>query len=207
MSMDNVLDSGIGLENQLKEEVTSLWSEHVRVSGAKKATTAELRQLRTKLAEKLYNMKQVLSRIGRGGQWRGWLGEVRIPRSTADRLVERHAESLGVSAANVPTESISPQEEVGRLVQSLLPRLRRLSSPTKLYQFVCVLAEQLGLTCTTTEGGILLTRPTSEQKTAAEAEPCFHSDGVVEDGDDVPSESGFETGQVTLGEEMANSSL
>jgi hypothetical protein len=65
--MENVLDNGIGLENQLKVEVAFLWGENIRISGQKKATTAELRQLRAKLAEKLYNMKQVLSRIGRGG--------------------------------------------------------------------------------------------------------------------------------------------
>jgi hypothetical protein len=59
-----------------------------------------------------------------------------------------------------------------------------------VYQFVCALAEQLGLTYTTTANGILLARPSSEQETAAEAEPCLHSDGVVEDGDEVTERSG-----------------
>lgn len=37
---------------------------------------------------------------------RCWLRERGIPRSTADRLAARHAESLGVHDGNAPSESI-----------------------------------------------------------------------------------------------------
>ena len=57
-------------------------------------------------------MKSLLSRPGRGGQWRSWLRERGIPRSTADRLVARHAETLDIdNERNVPSGASSGQAE------------------------------------------------------------------------------------------------
>src|ERR1035437_7246393 len=82
------------IETQLTEEISSLWNQHTRLSADRKATSKELRQIRASLAERLSGMKSLLSRPGRLGQWRGWLNQRGIPRSTADRLVARHAVSL-----------------------------------------------------------------------------------------------------------------
>jgi hypothetical protein len=49
--------------------------------------------------------------------------------------------------------------------------------------------KEFDLYCETTEGGILLARPSSEQKTAAEAEPCLDSDGAAENVNEVSIES------------------
>ncbi|MGA3315451.1 MAG: hypothetical protein ABSC64_03320 [Candidatus Korobacteraceae bacterium] len=186
--LDN--DTDIAVETRLTEEVNILWTEHVRVSGTKKASAMELRIVRAQLAEKLFNMKQVLSRPGRSGQWRGWLEEVKIPRSTADRLVERHAEISGDAIGNVPSGAIAPEQQVEGLVKSMLPRLRRvLTSPQMAYQYVVGVIKEFDLYCETTEGGILLARPSSEQKTAAEAEPCLDSDGAAENVNEVSIES------------------
>jgi hypothetical protein len=89
-------DNDVEVESRLSEEVICLWGEHIRAAGQKKASAAELRVLRAQLAERLYQMKTLLSRPGRGGGWRSWRSTVGIPRSTGDRLVERHAESLGI---------------------------------------------------------------------------------------------------------------
>jgi hypothetical protein len=77
------------IETRLTQEISALWGTHLRLSADRKATAKELRQIRASLAERLSAMKSLLSRPGRGGQWRGWLRQQSIPRSTADRLVAR----------------------------------------------------------------------------------------------------------------------
>src|ERR1035437_3784400 len=94
------------IEPQLAQEISALWSDHVRLSADRKATSKELRQIRANLAERLFEMKQILSCPGRGGQWRGWLRQRGIPRSTADRLVARYSEALCSHDENVPTGAI-----------------------------------------------------------------------------------------------------
>lgn len=202
--MENVIDNDI-TESKLTEEVSFLWMEHVRVAGAKKSTAAELRLLRGKLAERLFEMKQLLCQPGRAGQWRGWLAEVGIPRSSADRLVERHGEMLGATDRNVPNGTSIPEEEVQKLFQAMLPRLHRtLKNRQMACQFVTSLIEAFGLDTEIREGGILLKQPRSEQKTAAEAEPCLDSDGAAENVDEVPTEPEFKTPHAILGGGMAS---
>src|SRR5208283_5152486 len=205
--MENVLDNYADgtEEGRLAEEVAALWGEHVRVAGARKSTTAELRLLRARLAERLYEMKALLCQPGRGGQWRGWLSTVGIPRSTGDRLVERHAELLGVATENVLTGAISTAAEVEKLIKAAVPRLRRvLSTPQMAYQYVVGVIKEFDLSCEATEGGVILRQPNAWQKPSPVGEPCGSEDGAVEDGDEVPSEVGFNTPPVTLGGEMAS---
>jgi hypothetical protein len=181
VKMDDLPDIEIGIESHLTEEVSILWNEHTRIAGQKKASIAELRVLRARLAEKLYEAKQQLSRVGRGGQWRAWLASVGIARSTADRLAERHSEMLG-GISNVPSGAISPEEQVAELAKSTLPRLRRvLVSPEMAFRFVVLAAEGLGLTCETTEGGMLLAQPDSKQEPSAETHPILHQDESAPD--------------------------
>ena len=202
--MEDVLDNEISIESQLTDEISNLWTEHVRVAGTKKTTTAELRRLRATLAEKLYEVKGLLCLPGRSGLWLGWLKEVGVPRSTADRLVTRHAETLGITE-NVPSEAINPQVGVEKLIKATVPRLRRvLTSPQMAYQYVLGVIKGLDLPCETKDGGILLAQPSSEQKHTAEPELLFDGDGAAENFDEVPSESGFSTPQVTLGGKMAS---
>ena len=174
--METELDIESGIETHLTEEVSILWNEHTRIAGQKKTSTAELRLLRAKLAERLYEVKSLLSRRGRGGQWRGWLASVGIARSTADRLAERHGESLG-GIANVPSEASTPEEQVKALLNSMMPRLRRvLVSPEMANRFVILVAEGLGFTCAITDTSVQLTESDSEEEPAAEPEPCLQQD-------------------------------
>ena len=95
------------IETQLAHEISTLWSDHVRLSADRKVTSKELRLLRARLAQRLHEMKALLARPGRGGEWRGWLRERGIPRSSADRLAARYSETLGSgNEGNVPTGAI-----------------------------------------------------------------------------------------------------
>jgi hypothetical protein len=137
------------LETQLTEEITTLWSDHLRLHADHKITARELRQIRATLAERLYRMKAILCSPGRGGQWRSWLQKYKIPRSTGDRLVQRHAEIVSSGDKNVPSGASS--DPVDQLLQSLLPRLRKiLISQETIYQFVSKLMEAIkrdGMEC------------------------------------------------------------
>src|SRR5438067_8308768 len=93
-------------------------------------------------------MKSLLSRPGRLGQWRGWLRQQNIPRSTADRLVSRHAETVDADSQNVPTEAISnsPEDGVERLAKSVWSRFKKvLTSDEFVINFISRIAEISGV--------------------------------------------------------------
>ena len=158
------LDDG-AMETQLTAEISELWSQHTQLSGTRRMTAKELRLLRAKLAERLYAMKQLLCQVGRGGQWRGYLRAQHIPRTTADRLCERYAETLATAAENAPMGAINkPEDTVEQLVQSLLPRLKRtLPNTPSLFRFLAAVGEAFGLRSETTEDCIMLSQPKPEQ--------------------------------------------
>ena len=180
------------IETQLTQEISALWSDHVRLSANHKTTAKELRQLRAGLAERLYAVKNLLARPGRCGEWRGWLRERAIPRSTADRLVSRHAETLGNDNENVLSGAINENENaVEPLVQSLLPRLKRtLPDIPSVFKFIAAVGGAFGLKSETTEDCIMLSQPKEQSEHlpsetgAPEAAPA----GVQSTGPENPSE-------------------
>jgi hypothetical protein len=158
-------DADAGEKSRLTEEIIGLWSQHLELSGTRKATARELRLIRNRLAERLYQVKTLLARPGRGGEWRGWLRERAIPRSTADRLVSRHAETLGNENGNVLSGAINENENaVEPLVQSLLPRLKRtLPDIPSVFKFIAAVGGAFGLSAETTEDCLLLSQPKTVQ--------------------------------------------
>jgi hypothetical protein len=149
------------IETQLTQEISTLWSDHVRLSTSRKATAKELRQIRAILAERLHAMKSLLARPGRGGQWRSWLRERGIPRSTADRLCDRHAETVS-TWNNVPTGAIpEPTEaDVERLFDSVYSHLvKRLTTPWSAYQFARLFVGTFNLPHEERENGLLVLDP------------------------------------------------
>ena len=134
----------IDSHNKIAEEITNLGSAHVSAKNTARATNEELRVLRAKLGEQLSEMKLLLAKPGRGGQWSSFLLERNIPRATADRLVARHQRSL-IPEANRLSEPVSEPtaEDVQKLLIALWPRLRRtLRSRQSLELFVRLLASQ-----------------------------------------------------------------
>ncbi len=131
-------------ENDLSESITSLWVAHANAKIASRLTNAELRVLRTRLGEQLHEMKKMLVRPGRDGQWSAFLREHQIPRATADRLVARHLRTLNPDA-NLLNEPISEptEEDVQKLFASVWPKLRRtLRSRQSILLFVDLLTSQ-----------------------------------------------------------------
>jgi hypothetical protein len=127
--------------NDLGEAITNLWVAHANAKIAARATNEELRNIRAKLGEQLCQMKDVLARPGRGGQWSSFLMERGIPRATADRLVARHLRSLNPDE-NCVTEDVSEptDEEVQKLFIAVWPKLQRtLRSRESLHLFINLL--------------------------------------------------------------------
>jgi len=136
------------IETQLAQEISALWSDHVRLSGTRRATSKELRQVRARLAERLFAMKQILCRAGRAGQWRSWLRQQHIPRSTADRLAMRHGETLCGGDGNVPTGAIpgSPEDRAETLAKSVWQRVGKLlTTGESILRFIGCFAEISGV--------------------------------------------------------------
>jgi hypothetical protein len=181
------------IETQLTEEISTLWSDHVRLSASRKTTSKELRQIRASLAERLHAMKSLLSHPGRGGQWRGWLKQRGIPRSTADRLVARHAETLGSdNEGNVPTGAISnsPEESAEQLAKSVWQRFRKvLATDECVIRFIGCIAEISGVGHEQRAEGLVILKPAP--KAAAELpESASATDPAPQpsDGGDVSTE-------------------
>jgi len=128
-------------EQMLGEEIASLWFSHVNAKSAARATNEELRALRAKLGGQLSEMKKLLVRPGREGQWSGFLREHGIPRATGDRLVERYQRSLNPDSKCLSEEVSEPSDEqVRMLFASVWPRLRRtLTTQESLRHFIALL--------------------------------------------------------------------
>ncbi len=154
-----VQPDGTANETQLAEEISTLWSSHVRLSADRKATGKELRQIRVSLAAKLYAMKSLLSRPGRLGQWRGWLRQQGIPRSTADRLVSRHAETLVGDNGNVPTGAISEPGEANaeKLAKDVWLRIGKLlTTHESILRFIGCIVTASGIAHEQREEGLVI---------------------------------------------------
>jgi len=180
------------IETQLTEEISSLWSDHVRLSADRKATSKELRQIRASLAERLAAMKSLLSRPGRLGQWRGWLRQQGIPRSTADRLASRHAETLVGDNGNVPTGAISEPGEANaeKLAETVWQRFRKvLATDECVIRFIGCIAEISGVGHEQRAEGLVILKPAP--KAAAElpeSASATDPDPQPSDGGDVSTE-------------------
>jgi ElaB/YqjD/DUF883 family membrane-anchored ribosome-binding protein len=115
------------VETRLTEEIQSLWAAHQEHKTASKQSKDQLRAVRDQLAEKLHAMKSPVVRTGRGSGWTAYLRSERLSRATADRYVSRHESLLNPPEKRL-TEAISKpsEDDIRRLVRSLLPRLRRV---------------------------------------------------------------------------------
>jgi len=152
------------IETQLAQEISTLWSDHVRLSTDRRATSKELRLIRMKLAERLHAMKSLLCRPdrGRASQWQGWLRQQGIPRSTADRLVARHDETLCRRSESMP--SGAPSEPglptVEELAKGVWQRVGKILSTDELVvRFIGCIAEISGVGHEQRDEGLLIFKP------------------------------------------------
>ena len=149
-------------ESVLTDQIVQLWQVHCDYQTSIKHKTQEFRSLRAELGKQLAEMKQVLVKPGRNGQWSAFLKENQIPRATADRLVQKYERSLHPHA-NLLTEAISEptEEEIQKLFFKILPKLSRvLRTPQSLYRFVDLLTLSCdGMGRRVTDEGILVMKP------------------------------------------------
>ncbi len=158
-------------ETALTDQIIHLWQEHNDCKTFIKHQTQDLRALRTELGKRLAEMKEVLAKPGRSGQWSSWLKERKIPRATADRLVTNYERSLNPDG-NRLIESISePTEaEIQKLFAKMFPKLRRvLRTPGSVYRFIDLLTLSSDGTCRRlTEEGLLLIKPLPQSESDAQ---------------------------------------
>jgi hypothetical protein len=200
------------VETQLTNQISSLWTEHTRLNSDRKATAVELRQIRATLAERLYEMKSLLSRPGRGGEWRGWLRERGIPRSSADRLVVRHGETLGIENGNVLTGAISnPSEDTAeKVAKDVWLRFRKvLATDESVIQFIASVAELAGFGQERRAEGLLIFKPapTAAEElpaTAIPIEPAPQHSEEVSVITEVPAPAPVQDGQAAAAADASN---
>jgi hypothetical protein len=176
------------IEFELTQEISTLWSNHVSLSANRKVTSKELRQIRARLAGRLFEMKSLLSRPGRLGKWRDWLKQQNIPRSTADRLASRHAETLGIENGNVPTGAIPEPAEAAaeRLAKVVWPRFKKvLATGESVVHFLGCIAEISGVPHEWREEGLVIFKavPKAEDELHASAPATDLASQLSDNGD------------------------
>ena len=135
------------IESKIDGEIATLWTAHQTGKATSKRTKLELEAIRRDLGERLWSMKSLLACTGRLGGWSSYLRTHNLPRATADRYVNQHQESM-MPVANRLSEAISEPttEDVHRLVQKLLPKLRRtLKTHELLSEFLYQVVQQLAV--------------------------------------------------------------
>ena len=149
-------------ESVLTTGITQLWQVHREFQTSIKHETEQFRALRNELGKLLHQMKELLARPGRNGQWSAWLKERAIPRATADRLALKYEQSLHPHA-NCLSESISEptEDEIEKLCAKVFPKLRRvLRTPQSQFRFVELLTSAYnGVDHRMTEEGLLIVKP------------------------------------------------
>ena len=153
-------------EQELAHAITELWSVHVQAQQIVKKTKADLKAIRTNLAEHLYSMKLLLARPGRGGQWSGFLSQHGISRTSADRLVSSHEKSLNPDG--ISTNGAITDEEIKKIAQSVWSRLQKqLVCHREIYQFFSKLIVESHVPYETFDDGVLILLPLSAQEAPA----------------------------------------
>jgi hypothetical protein len=149
-------------ETFLTDQIETLWRIRECHANAIAKDRRGMRSVNASLGQMLYNLKAILSRPGRNGQWSAWLKENGIARATADRLVVRFARSIATKP-NCLSESTIPEPtevEIGRLVAAVWDKIeKKLTTPSSLYNFFCCLSGRSSLICEYRPGGILVFDP------------------------------------------------
>jgi hypothetical protein len=110
----------------LSLEVGALWGSHRCYQTQSKEMRAEAARVRERLAELLYQMRNLLAIPGCCGRFSQYLREHRIPRSSANRLIALHERRLNPESRTAETISIPSDGQIRKLAQAVLPRVQRV---------------------------------------------------------------------------------
>jgi hypothetical protein len=133
-----VSEEELQLETDITGQIVRLWNVQKKRTISLRQSRRTLNETKEALCEQLFELKRLLMKPGRDGQWNSFLRRENIPRATADRYVERHRRSLEPEPVRCLTEaSTGPTEEaVTEMVNRLKPKLTRfLTSPDSIAQF------------------------------------------------------------------------
>jgi len=158
-------------ERKLAIDIIDLWDVHVQAQTTVATTKEELKVIRQQLGERLHEMKQLLARPGRNGEWSPFLKEHKIPRTTADRLVAAH-ERLLAPQANCTNGAVHEptEQDIQKFFTSVWPKLAKtLTTPESVYEFVSCIITRTIIPHEFRDEGILMFHPT----VAAQEEPQF----------------------------------
>jgi hypothetical protein len=114
-------NSGFETEQHLATQIGELWSIHTQAQAAAVQSKEHLSQIRHQLGERLYEVKKLVARPGRGGGWSAFLAARGIPRASADRYVQRYEKRLHPDS-NCLHESIESTELAVRKLFALYGR-------------------------------------------------------------------------------------
>jgi hypothetical protein len=137
---------GAEAEASLYEEIEGLWSIHKEKDGALRGGRRELKELGAKLGPYLSEYKKILVGSGRGGKWSEFLRELKIPKATADRYVNKWELAQAPKAGNVLNEEITEPstETIAALVKKLKPQIvRALTTHHSISLFLAELEAEL----------------------------------------------------------------
>ncbi len=130
-------DAGITIDDEataelLMNSIVSLYQEHERLTNHANKTKGKANERRVQLGAKLFELKVVYSKRGRGGRWAGLLSELGIPRATADRYVREHEKRMAPRRSNVLSEAFSgpTPEAVSAFVKKNAPKLKAVLTTT-----------------------------------------------------------------------------
>jgi hypothetical protein len=133
-------------ETALTNEITELWSSQKRKSLSLRRSRQELETLRTSLSNRLHDLKHLLARPGREGKWTEFLRQQDIPRTTADRYVDKWKRSISPELEKRTSGAIEEPtaEEIAQMVKKLRPKLvRQLTTPGSINLFMAELGAAL----------------------------------------------------------------
>ena len=158
-------------ERKLTTDINDLWSVHVQAQNTVATTKDELKVIRQRLGERLHEMKKLLARPGRNGQWSSFLQQHGIPRSTADRLVAGRERSLAPETNRFSDAIPKPtKQDIQRLLTSVWPRLAKtLTTPDSIFTFLHFVILRADIPHEYSDEGIMMYRPI----VAMSAEPEF----------------------------------
>jgi len=134
------------MEDALRQQITHLWSAHTVSKQAARSTGEQLKMIRLDLGRHLHEMKFLLVRTGRDGGWSEFLRAQKIPRTSADRYVERHEELIHPENMNRPSGAVLPpsEEQVCAFFRQSMPKLSRfLTTGQAVYWFVREMVDML----------------------------------------------------------------
>jgi len=177
-------------EQKLADEIRQLWAVHTDAQATVKKTREELKAIRQRLSERLYEMKQLLVKPGRNGGWSSFLRSQGIAKPTADRLVRAHKESIDPEP-NVLSEQVSEasQTDVQRLFESVWPRLRKvLTTDESVNQFIGCIVTASGVAHERRQEGLMIFNAVPEAANELTDSASPQSDPASQPSDDGDAE-------------------